>query len=63
MKLENTMPDQHTAENLFSTVLSDYRASILPDIVTGWEQMTTAEQEQLTQMNNSLWITSCCGFG
>ena len=51
-KLKNTMSDRHAAEKLFATVLSDYRANILPDIVTGWEQMSSAEQEQLMRMNN-----------
>ncbi len=51
-KLKNTMSDRHAAEKLFSTLLSDYRASILPDIVDNWDDMTSGEQEQLTRMNN-----------
>lgn len=49
MKLKITMSDWHAAEKLFSTVLCDYRKNILPDIVTGWEQMTPAEQDQLIE--------------
>lgn len=30
-KMKNTMSDRHSAEKLFSTILSEYRASILPD--------------------------------
>ena len=51
-KLKNTMSDRHAAEKLFSTILSEYRANILPDIVSGWEQMSEGEREQLTRMNN-----------
>ena len=36
----------------FSTMLSEYRANILPDIVSGWQEMTDEEQEQVTRMNN-----------
>jgi hypothetical protein len=39
MKLKNTMSDRHSAEKLFSAVLCDYRASVLPDIVAGWEMI------------------------
>jgi hypothetical protein len=31
--------DRHSAEKLFSAVLCDYRASVLPDIVAGWEMI------------------------
>ena len=51
-KVKNTMSDRHAAEKLFSQILSEYRADILPDIVSGWEQMVDAEREQLTRMNN-----------
>ena len=46
-KLKNTMSDHHSAEKLFSTVLAEYRASILPDIVSGWHQMSEGKHEQL----------------
>ena len=46
------MSDRHSAEKLFSTILAEYRASILPDIVSGWHQMSEGEHEQLTRMNN-----------
>ena len=51
-KLKNTMSDRHAAEKLFSTILAEYRASILPDIVSGWHQMSEGKHEQLTRMNN-----------
>lgn len=51
-KMKNTMSDRHAAEKLFCDILSDYRADILPEAVSGWEQMCEAEQEQMTRMNN-----------
>ena len=51
-KVKNTMSDRHAAEKLFCDVLSDYRAEILPSVVSGWEEMCEAEHEQLTRMNN-----------
>ena len=51
-KLKNTMSDRHAAEKLFSTILSEYRANILPDVMNGWEEMTNGEREQVTRMNN-----------
>ena len=51
-KLKNTMSDRHAAEKLFSTILSEYRANILPDVMNGWGEMTNGEREQVTRMNN-----------
>ena len=44
LSCKNAMSDCHAAEKLFSQILSEYRANILPDIVS--------EREQLTRMNN-----------
>ena len=46
------MSDRHAAEKLFSTILSEYRANILPDVMNGWEEMTNGEHELVTRMNN-----------
>lgn len=51
-KLKNTMSDRHSAEKLFSKMLSEYRANILPDIVSDWSGMSEDEKEQFTRMNN-----------
>ncbi len=42
-KIENTMSDRHAAEKLFSQYLAEYRESILPDVIAGWNDMTTEE--------------------
>lgn len=51
-KLKNTMSDRHAAEKLFSHVLSEYRANILPDIISDWNGLSEEEQQQFTRMNN-----------
>ena len=51
-KIKNTMLDRHAAEKLFSQYLTEYRASVLPDVIAGWNTMSEDEQEQLTRMNN-----------
>ena len=51
-KIKNTMSDRHAAEKIFAHVLADYRQTILPDVVAGWQDMTDEEHDQLTRMNN-----------
>ena len=51
-KLKNTMSDRHSAEKLFARMLSEYRANILPDIISEWSNLTEDEKQQLTRMNN-----------
>ena len=51
-KIKNTMSDRHAAEKLFNKLLANYRSEILPDIVSGWKDVTETEREQLTRMNN-----------
>ena len=46
------MSDRHSAEKLFSEVLADYRARILPEVVSDWEKLSTEEQNEWTRMNN-----------
>ena len=46
------MSDRHAAEKLFSQILSDYRTNILPDVVSGWNDMSDEEHDQITRMNN-----------
>ena len=51
-KVKNTMSDRHAAEKLFTDVLAEYRADILPEIVCGWESLSSEERGELTRMNN-----------
>ena len=52
LKIKNTMSDRHSAEKLFSQLLQEYRNTILPHIVSGWDEMSSDEKAQLTRINN-----------
>ena len=51
-KIKNTMSDRHSAEKLFNELLHDYRAELLPTVTENWKQMTEAERDNFTCMNN-----------
>ena len=51
-KVKNTMSDRHAAEKLFTDALAEYRADIFPEIVCGWESLSSEERDELTRMNN-----------
>ena len=51
LKLKNTMSDRHSAEKLFSQLLQEYRKDILPDVVSGWDEMSQDEKHVLTCTN------------
>lgn len=51
-KVKNTMSDRHAAEKLFSEILAEYRADILPEIVTGWASLSNEEKDEMVRMNN-----------
>ena len=51
-KIKNTMSDRHAANKLFFQILSDYREDILPDVVAGWQDMSSKEHDQIIRMNN-----------
>ena len=52
LKIKNTMSDRHSAEKLFSQLLQEYRGTIIPDIISGWDKMSPHEKTQLTRINN-----------
>ena len=58
-KIKNTMSDRHSAEKLFNELLHDYRAELLPTVAENWKQMTEAERDNFTRMNN---FFSLCGW-
>ena len=37
---------------MLSQLLQEYRGTILPDIISGWDKMSPHEKTQLTQINN-----------
>ena len=51
-KIKNTMSDRHVVQKKFNSLLEDYRLEILPMVVKDWSQLTTAEQDHLSSLNN-----------
>ena len=46
-KLKNTMSDHPAAEKLFNQLLADYRAEILPEVMSNWSEVSESEREQV----------------
>ena len=51
-KIKNTMSDRHIVQKNFNSLLEDYCLEILPSVVYDWEQLSVAEQEHLSSLNN-----------
>ena len=52
LKIKNTMSDRHIVQKKFNFLLEDYRAEILPSMVDNWDELTTAEQDHFSSLNN-----------
>ena len=46
------MSDRASSQKAFNTLLSEYRAEILPNIVTNWDGISEDEQQSMSQMHN-----------
>ena len=46
------MSDRHATEKLFNDLLAEYRAKVLPMVMSSWAETSETEKEQLTRMNN-----------
>ena len=46
------MSDRASSQKAFNTLLSEYRAEILPKIVTNWDGISEDEQQSMSQMHN-----------
>ena len=52
VNLKNTMSDGASTEHLFNTLLEDYRATLVPKLVAGFEEFSVEQQAEVKQMNN-----------
>ena len=50
--IKNTMSDRHIVEKKFNCLLEDYRAEVLPLIVSNWDMLSVDEQSNLSSLNN-----------
>ena len=46
--IKNTMSDRHIVQKNFNCLLEEYRASILPEVIASWHDLSSEEQHLLT---------------
>ena len=52
VNLKNTMSDRAGTEKLFNVILKDYRNNLLPEVVSGFEDLSDNRKDQIRHMNN-----------
>ena len=50
--IKNTMSDRHIVEKNFNKLLEDYRAEVLPVVVSNWSALSIEEKVNFTSLNN-----------
>ena len=50
--IKNTMSDCHIVEKNFNKLLEDYRAEVLPEVVSNWLTLSIEEKSTFTSLNN-----------
>ena len=56
-KLKNTMSDRCSVQKTFNELVEAYRSELLPDVVSGWSDLSDEEKASMMGMNNFF-----CGF-
>ena len=50
--IKNTMSDRHIVQKNFNCLLEEYRALILPEVITLWHDLSSEEQQSMSSLNN-----------
>lgn len=50
--IKNTMSDRHIVQKNFNCLLEEYRALILPEVITSWHDLSSEEQQSMSSLNN-----------
>ena len=50
--IKNTMSDRHIVEKNFNKQLEDYRAEVLPVVVSNWSALSIEEKSNISSLNN-----------
>ena len=50
--IKNTMSDRHVVQKNFNCLLEEYRALILPEVITSWDDLSSEEQHSISSLNN-----------
>ena len=46
------MSDRHIVLKNFNSLLEEYRAQILPEVITSWRDLSSEEQQSISSLNN-----------
>ena len=46
------MSDRHIVQKNFNCLLEEYRAQILPEVITSWHDFSSEEQQSMSSLNN-----------
>ena len=46
------MSDRHIVEKKFNKLLEDYRAEVLPVVVSNWSALSIEEKSNISSLNN-----------
>ena len=52
LSIKTTMSDRHIVQKNFNSLLEEYRAKILPEITSLWQDFTSEEQQSMSSLNN-----------
>ena len=50
--IKNTMSDRHIVQKTFNDLLRQYRAQVLPAVVTGWRDISDDDKQAMSSMHN-----------
>lgn len=50
--IKNTMSDRHIVQKNFNCLLEDYRAQILPSVISNWSSLSEEEQVKMCTLNS-----------
>lgn len=50
--IKNTMSDRASAQKSFNSLLTAYRADILPNVTKNWDDLTENERQSMSEMHN-----------
>ena len=46
------MSDRHIVQKNFNSLLEEYRAQILPEVITSWQDLSSEDQQSISSLNN-----------
>ena len=50
--IKNTMSDRHIVQKNFNSLLEEYRAQILPEVIASWRDLSSEEQQSISSLSN-----------